>query len=317
MPRSPKTCHDSFHPFPNLVLELRTLIWTYALSQPCLIKVHLEDILYGEPDGLAIRIPKFVTHSKNPPLLRTCRESRELALKVYETCLSTMGDFTIGFYDISRIPDISQSRRVRRNEFLPKASQKPFGISRSKATPYPHHKSCSTGIIFNPACDTIFFDPARADDNIFSLWILGMSTSMFKTTNIQSIAISKMLATKGIFFKHFMFHTPLDLPLGVLGQLHGSLFGNQTLHDQTDFPLPKLRERILVCEDNEWKPGMDEDAFIESIRIKDGGPKYSILTRSCIEESGRWGGYDEGPSPNLLSISPFTLWPFSFMKKGI
>lgn len=107
-----------------------------------------------------------------------------------------------------------------------------------------------------------------------------------------------------------MFQTPLHFSLAVLGQLHGS----RPLYDSEDFPLPKLTERILGCEGNEWEPGAGKDEFVESIRIKDSGPQYLILTRQEFQGVRRWGGCDEDEPVNVLSTTLSTLWLFSFMK---
>jgi hypothetical protein len=63
----------TFTLFPNLLKELRTKIWRYALPGPCIIQVQ-------DSNGSF-----FFNGARPPPLaLYTCQASREVALSVFE-----------------------------------------------------------------------------------------------------------------------------------------------------------------------------------------------------------------------------------------
>lgn len=98
---------ETFYLFQKLPLELRHQIWRYALPGPRLITLGLEkELLIVHIDrGDSIKISsRRSSHSdkttafskirqtsapKIPELLHACRESRQLALAVYDFCLST------------------------------------------------------------------------------------------------------------------------------------------------------------------------------------------------------------------------------------
>jgi hypothetical protein len=92
---------ETFEPFPKLPLELRRLIWRYALPGPRLVTVIEalsspdSGILFidrcdGSGKVLASGLTRLQEKSaKPPPLLRVCRESRQVALGSYKFCFGT------------------------------------------------------------------------------------------------------------------------------------------------------------------------------------------------------------------------------------
>lgn len=88
-----------FPQFSELPFELRTQIWQYAVAQPRIVEIHkvVVKITLQEPT----RNPPFpwdwppkdiIRHyrskTRDPPLLSTCHESREIAVPIYKKVLS-------------------------------------------------------------------------------------------------------------------------------------------------------------------------------------------------------------------------------------
>jgi hypothetical protein len=71
----------TFHPFPNLPLELRILIWQHAAEERV---VHLRRAKWREPEKF------YWTPTPPPAVTRTCRESRKYSsyIKAFTTALS-------------------------------------------------------------------------------------------------------------------------------------------------------------------------------------------------------------------------------------
>src|SRR5277367_1421779 len=68
---------ETFHLFPKLPIELRRMIWAFALPGPRQIK------LFTKPDACLVR--RKSTKGLAPIILSANREAREVALRHYET----------------------------------------------------------------------------------------------------------------------------------------------------------------------------------------------------------------------------------------
>ncbi|KAK3343325.1 hypothetical protein B0H65DRAFT_444048 [Neurospora tetraspora] len=78
---SPTTTPPTFHPLPRLPYELRLLIWEATIS-PRRVEVDFLVLnqLFHQPQWTH----RLVSLTPPPAILSTCRESREVGLKVYK-----------------------------------------------------------------------------------------------------------------------------------------------------------------------------------------------------------------------------------------
>lgn len=103
----------TFLQFTSLPRELRDLIWEYALLIPRVVEVHASFMVFCTVsffddhqewnDVGHTYFGKF--YSNLPPLLHACHESRELAITVYELCMSNLSDCQLNFQGLPIIID--------------------------------------------------------------------------------------------------------------------------------------------------------------------------------------------------------------------
>lgn len=87
-------CHTTFPQFALLPLELRQEIWSYLLPGPRLIEVYAERVICPQTHKQVERYSQphigqyFAANPHRPVLLRTCSDSRRVALRAFSYCLS-------------------------------------------------------------------------------------------------------------------------------------------------------------------------------------------------------------------------------------
>lgn len=87
-PPTPSTVLSTFTLFPKLAPELRDMIWKYAASEPRTVRLFTIDGTLGTTDPS--QTLKVSGQSKHPGIFQACRESRKVAMEIYEKCSVTV-----------------------------------------------------------------------------------------------------------------------------------------------------------------------------------------------------------------------------------
>ena len=245
---------EIFERFAQLPPQLRRLIWRYALPGPRLITVVRENpspssgLLYIDRcDGLGSRhtpgFSRLKEQPRGPPPahFHACRESRRVALESYEFCFGT------------RISSASLlTEECHSSPLFPRhAGQPSLPYKPPVVRPVPHAERTWAGVLFQPACDTIYL--ANAGYSIFQMLIHGRADEL-KTTNIQSLAVD--------------FGCYEQVPFRLLG-LDAPFFGG-------------LRELIVVAkEDADAGVSRCREAVaaqVARLRAKHSGVEFPVVT---------------------------------------
>lgn len=274
---------STFSLFPKLPYDVRALIWGQALRRGRLIKVTLHD--YQDRVVLdkiydiekLMSFPEFRTvEDRLPPLLRTCREARRLALRVYEVCLSS---------DLKPVYgpslQVMQGKDYQQQHPPVKSSSRSSDASSTDQAPTPWAETMlhsagytSKGIIFHPACDMICFLD-KSDGPSFHDSMYNLNTALFKTTNIQFLALEQALFRYSSPAFKYLFVPYTFVPKG-----------------QRDFvvdnPLGGLKELVVFDRRTRGHSPSDTDA------------RRYHKTRKLLQRDGR------GSNPELILVE--SLW---------
>ncbi|KAH9206197.1 hypothetical protein DL95DRAFT_488261 [Leptodontidium sp. 2 PMI_412] len=202
--RLPWLTLERFDLFPKLLPELRNRIWKYSLPAPRLITIGLKDDVplntvdvdrgngfkrrasHKNLGGSMAAFTKLheMPALKSPVLLYVCKESRQLALSVFDFCLSTSLDasavVTRTVWVLIQGPlSRENQQRCRILPWLRDQERQQYIV--------PHNEITSPGFRFRPAYDTIFL---KVDDSEIWSILTSAEPTELKADKIQSLAIS-------------------------------------------------------------------------------------------------------------------------------
>lgn len=189
----------SFHQFPKLLVEIRSMIWRYALPRPRLVRVvspwamdeylgkdrsNSVTLYIDRNDGVGridatgfAQLQEWPTASTHA-LLSICRESRQIALKTYDFAFSTRARSTSSFVEVTDNNPLTQVHRILGKDNPPRIPLIERLVSLVEIA--------RQGIRFQPNHDTIYFLTAGSD-----VWgiLAEARADEFRTANIKSLAI--------------------------------------------------------------------------------------------------------------------------------
>lgn len=183
------------------------MIWTEAFLGPQLVEVFVQDYFHGRhpwPDphqanklkyhpGLHVTYPVFRTHGERlPHLFCINTETRELASKSYEICLSTSIDPRIRFHPRRPkwiLSDSAYQSQINLYQKLDRLKSRIIPTSINKILiRRKHAKFIAKGIYFQPKKDRIYFRHTPGDV-VLSDCMHNLHPSALKTENITSLAM--------------------------------------------------------------------------------------------------------------------------------
>lgn len=250
-----KSQRQSFHLFPNFPREIRTLIWKEVLNEPRVIEVNVVGYFHGQwpsstpgEPGINVSFPKFsAVGARYPAIFSICQESRWVATRCYEFCLSTVLppdiDIKPQFHPICPPKEVTPLLRLCS---LPgsiyscvcperKREKKRRQCGTPKFPPSPQY--LSMGVLFQPQIDTIYLrDVPQCPDWWRAFWSLRDYPVDIDIGGIQSLAVEN----------NFLTHKSNVFNLAI-----SSVQRQKTKYPAVQFKFfPRLRKMIMVSDED-------------------------------------------------------------------